>query len=79
MKIQTINAVLILVFKTNLDKSGDLEKLSKTISGIPGLSRWNIDLEDCDRVLRVEAHSDIRGLIMTTVRSAGFYCEELED
>lgn len=70
---------MILVFKTNLDKPGDIEQITKVLNGIPELLKWNVDLDDCDRVLRIEAESDIRNLVMATLSDTGFYCEELED
>lgn len=40
---------------------------------------WNFDLEDCDHILRVEAFSLQASVIISSLRQAGYACEELED
>ena len=40
---------------------------------------WNIDLEDCDRILRVEATTLQAAAVIHHLRRAGFWCEELDD
>lgn len=45
----------------------------------PPRKKWSFDLEDCDRVLRVETNSLSPEEINHVLRTAGFECEELED
>lgn len=45
----------------------------------PPRKKWSFDLEDCDRVLRVETNSLSPEEINHVLRTAGFDCEELED
>lgn len=67
----------ILVFKTNLDNSNRIESIQALLDQHPGVKNWNVDLHDCDNVLRVVssaiAGKDIEQLLST----AGYYCEEL--
>lgn len=38
---------------------------------------WNFDLEDCDKILRVETQSLHAPTITSLLKNQGFYCEEL--
>lgn len=43
-----------LVFRTNLQNPDDVEKISATLNAINGLLDWSVDLEDWEKVLRIE-------------------------
>ena len=66
----------ILVFKTNISKKG-VRKMKEILNQIEEINYWNIDLDDCDRVLRVETHSFLSNDIIQLVKNTGFVCEEL--
>ena len=42
------------------------------------IGRWNVDLEDCDNILRAETRQDIAGEIIAGMERLGFWCKELE-
>lgn len=68
----------ILLFKTSFEQEEDAVALSDWLDDHPSVSAWNIDLEDCDRVLRVSSqHLTITDIIDYVTR-LGFHCEELE-
>ncbi len=67
----------ILVFRTNVNTSKAIRELAPLFNGHLFISRWNFDLEDCDRILRIEASAQISDEIIKIVRSKGFDCEEL--
>jgi hypothetical protein len=69
---------MIEVFKTNIEESAKAEKvLGMLQSHFPG---YNItfDLEDCDRILRVEGNGLKPEIIAEIVITAGFDCRTLE-
>lgn len=69
----------ILVFKTNIRFKKDLRKIERILNNIPGIHRWNVDQQDIDRVLRIEAvYADSTDLI-NKIKEEGFHCEELPD
>ncbi|MBS1615611.1 MAG: hypothetical protein JST06_05775 [Bacteroidetes bacterium] len=69
----------VLVFKTSVASLADLLKLQPLLDTVlEGSGCWNFDLDDCDRVLRVEGDTQPRAVIQT-LASAGFQCEELSD
>lgn len=71
---------VIEVFKTNIDTSHAAFKTSKVLEGaFPGCY-ITFDLDDCDRVLRVEApHAIDTNLIIALCHQLGVAIELLED
>jgi hypothetical protein len=69
----------VLVFKTNIQDRNQVKKLSPLLKKIRGILRWNVDLQDCDKVLRVETEGARPGSIEEVLQNAGYYCTELED
>lgn len=72
-------AMEILIFKTNLDHPVLRQKIAPFIQSIPGIKKWNIDMDDCDNVLRIEAEKVTPGTIEALLQKAGYFCEELRD
>ena len=67
----------ILVFKTNIEQlSGNCE-LAQSLNRHSGISHWNIDHEDCDRVLRIVSETLSNHEIISLIRAHGFECAEL--
>jgi len=69
----------ILIFKTNVENMNHIRKLYPLLKTIQGILKWNIDTEDVDRILRIEAVSIAPQRIEMALQSAGYYCKELED
>lgn len=69
----------ILVFKTNLTKPALVNRIQPVMHKIPGIKRWNVDLQDCDHVLRIEGKEISARTIETVLQEAGIFCEELQD
>ena len=69
---------MIEVFKTNvLESSQAAEIVALLLQHFPG-SKINFDLDDFDKVLRVEGENFIPGKIMTVVKENGFMCHVLD-
>lgn len=69
---------MIEVFRTNVESPGEATILTaKLAETLPG-SRISFDLEDCDRILRVEAVSVQPEVIRRLLGTAGYLCERLE-
>ncbi len=70
----------ILVFHTNLRDPFEVQQLKPALEPMPGLIRWSVDLDDCDRVLRVVSMHAVKPLrIQERIKAAGFLCEEMSD
>lgn len=69
---------MIEVFKTNIEERSQAEWLiASLLDHFPG-HRINVDLHDCDKVLRIEGGSFVPARIMTLVKEHGFMCSVLE-
>lgn len=67
----------ILVFKTNISDESHIGHVDSFLRTHPGISTWNVDLKDCDKILRVEATGLHGSEIKNMLGSAGYFCEEL--
>jgi hypothetical protein len=74
---------MVLVFKTSVRTEGDIALLKPNLNFLLYDCKWNFDLTDCDKILRIEAKNDEVNEITTAVDSLlsfkGFICEELSD
>lgn len=66
------------VFRTNIINSTHVKNVAPTLQSIVGVHKWNIDLHDIDKVLRVETQDLTPDAIANVVQMAGYYCVELE-
>lgn len=69
----------ILVFKTNIEDAVQVRKLSPHLKNIEGILKWNVDLHDCDKVLRIESDNLSAHSVVAILEHAGYHCSELED
>lgn len=74
-----IHTMNILVFKTNLHNPELVNQARTVLQTIPGIQRWNVDMHDCDNVLRIEAGELSAQSVENLLQQAGYYCEELQD
>lgn len=68
---------MVEVFKTDVGKTKELILLALLGDTFPNC-RINFDLEDCDRVLRVEGQDVCCDTIISLLNSQGCYCAILE-
>jgi len=69
---------MVEVFKTNIMKKTQSKMLLCMLAEVFPSFEINIDLSDCDKVLRVEG-DDIEALrIMVLVKDYGFMCDILD-
>ncbi|HTL08409.1 MAG TPA: hypothetical protein VL307_09145 [Chitinophagaceae bacterium] len=67
----------ILVFKTDVRSRKKVSALAPYLQNIQGIIKWNVDLHDADKVLRVECAAVPARLIEQRLKAAGHYCKEL--
>jgi hypothetical protein len=69
---------VVEVFKTDVRKNDQAKSLVSLLElHFPG-SKINFDLDDCDKILRVEGISFITEKIIVLVKQSGFDCAVLE-
>lgn len=68
----------ILIFKTSVKNKSDIAKLQPYLDDVVD-GKWNFDLEDSDKIFRVETNRDIYSSLTLLFNGLGYECEELED
>lgn len=70
----------LLIFKTNIVNESRIKKVNALLAYNPGLMDWSVDMEDRDKVLRIEAEDQvIESDVMEIVNSWGVECYAMED
>lgn len=67
----------VQIFKTNVRNKKQVSQIASQLSSIQGLFKWNIDLHDVDKILRIEAVDPAGPLVEEKLRASGYACEEL--
>lgn len=68
----------ILVFKTNVSSKRKVNKVRSLLKSVPAIKQWNFDLEDCDKILRIETNNLRPAYVESLLQTAGFNCRELD-
>jgi hypothetical protein len=70
---------VVEIFKTNVTQPEAAEKIVSELKRALPLAKINFDLDDCDKVLRVEIDSEsLIHSIVQHLHSAGYWCELLK-
>jgi short-subunit dehydrogenase len=67
----------VLVFKTNIKYKKQVNAIQQHIAEHPGIIRWNVDLKDVDKILRIETTEPCSEKIELLINKAGYTCVEL--
>jgi hypothetical protein len=65
---------MISIFKTSIESRQDLRRLAPYLKAVESDIQWTVDMEDCDRILRVESDADRTDQIALVLNSHGFLC-----
>ena len=69
---------MIYIFKTSVKTKSQVKRLKPHINTVLPHEKWNFDLEDCDRILRIDSDENIASTITALLNVHKFHCEELE-
>ncbi|GLR18216.1 hypothetical protein GCM10007940_28310 [Portibacter lacus] len=69
---------MIHVFKTSVQTAEDIKKLKPKLDKLSPNLKWNFDLEDCDKILRIEDFNISPISIIDLLVELNFECKELE-
>ena len=68
----------ILVFKTDVRLKKDVNTVTQQLNSMQGIIKWNFDLKDADKILRIETNSLQPVIVERRLEQVGVYCRELE-
>jgi hypothetical protein len=74
----TIDLSNIFIFKTNIQTEFDKLRIKNVLDASQKVLKWNIDMDDADRVLRIVSDSLKPEQIISVLDYVGFECTELE-
>ncbi|WP_034044903.1 heavy-metal-associated domain-containing protein [Wocania ichthyoenteri] len=66
-----------LKFKTNINCTGCLSKVSPQLNNEKGIEKWNVDLESTEKFLSVKSRSTSEEDIVNAVKKMGFKIEKV--
>lgn len=69
---------MIFVFKTSVRTKMQAKELKPHVDKILPNAKWNFDLEDVDKILRVDSEENIVLKIINLLRRHNYSCEELK-
>lgn len=69
---------MLYIFKTSVTSKRQAQKVIRKLSKFMPDSKCTFDLEDCDKILRVEAGEVTAEQIMAILKSCSFECLELQ-
>lgn len=73
-----LRMTIVEVFKTNVLKKGEAKHLTaKLLSHFPQC-KINFDLQDCDKILRVEGRQILPEKIVEVINGNGYQCKVLD-
>lgn len=67
----------VLVFRTNINTFEQMKQLDAVLSRQSAIRKWNVDMEDCDKVLRIETLQLHVENVIGFLKPHDIYCEEL--
>jgi ethanolamine utilization protein EutQ (cupin superfamily) len=67
---------MVQVYRTNVTTEDQLWRVAPALDEVSGMLRWTLDLDDCDKVLRIEGN--VKANISALLKDRGFECEELK-
>lgn len=69
---------IISVFKTSVTSQRKALSLRPYLDSLRNIRHWNFDLEDRDKILRIDSESPISVHVIGILNRNGFDCIELE-
>jgi len=69
---------VIYVFKTSVKTKKSVQKLKPFLNKSLLQPKWNFDLGDCDKILRIDSLTEISETVIRLLNLKGFNCEELK-
>jgi hypothetical protein len=71
--------VMVEVFKTNISSELLANEVLKKLNLLVPSAMINFDLNDCDRILRVQSEANITECVLAFFEKSGLFCEVLND
>ena len=67
----------ILIFRTSVRNARDIKHIAALFTLCPQIYKWNVDMEDWEKVLRIECQGITPTEISKALRAINIYAQEL--
>ncbi len=67
----------ILIFRTSVNKSKQLKTVGKLFNHCSQIVKWNIDMEDWEKVLRIESNCITPQEVIQMLRNVNVFASEM--
>ena len=78
LTITFIKKIKVFIFLINVGNAIEVILISDFLTSIPSIKNWNFDLDDCDKILRIEAEPISPRGVDSLLQTSGFVCRELD-
>ena len=68
---------MIFVFKTSVQNENQINDLSSSLNKLLKDAQWNFDLDDGDKILRIDCQAEVLDETIRLLQTNGFDCQEL--
>ena len=68
----------ILIFRTSITTELEIERIKILFTQYSQIHKWNVDFEDCEKVLRIESHGITETDVINILQTINIYISELE-
>lgn len=68
----------ILIYRTSIKGKKDVKQIKTLFTQFPQICKWNVDLEDWEKILRIECLGMASGDISEALQAIHIDVEELE-
>jgi len=68
---------MIYIFRTSVKTEKDIQKLMPYLNELLLQAKWSFDLDDCDKILRIDSLNEVSKAVTKLMHITGFECEEL--
>jgi hypothetical protein len=69
---------MIYIFRTSVKTKNQIKRLTPHLNKVVPTDQWNFDLDDCDKILRIDTDENIVSRITELLKIHRIHCEELE-
>lgn len=67
----------ISIFRTSVNSKCDIKNLKPLLNHLIGIGNWSFDLEDSEKILRINNFPNMNNFIAKEIKKMGFDCIEI--
>ena len=68
----------IFIFRTSIKNKQDIKRIKTLFTQYPTIHKWNVDLEDWEKILRIECLEITPIDVLNALQTINIYAEEFE-